>query len=390
MDQVFNLPFYAKAAIFLIGLIAFTAILYIAQSIIVPLVFAVIFAIVLRPVVNFFVRLRINRIVSIIFALLLTTLVLAALVALLFTQASRFTETWPLLVDRFTDITNQTISTVAGYLEIDPTKIHEWITTSLHELLTFSTASIGETLIKVGNSVMIMLLLPLYIFLLLYYQPLILEFIRRLFREDHQSQVQEIVSQTKKTIQSYLTGLIIEAVIVAGLDITVLLALGVDYAILLGVLGALLNVIPYIGGLVAVALPMIVALATNSSAWSPFYVLVGYYIIQLIDNNFIVPYIVASKVKINALFSIIVVFIGNALWGISGMFLAIPLLAIVKLIFDHIESLKPWGFLLGDTMPPILNIKPIRYMSVKKNRYDVTENDILTGEIITNTPKDEK
>jgi predicted PurR-regulated permease PerM len=69
-----------------------------------------------------------------------------------------------------------------------------------------------------------------------------------------------------------------------------------------------------------------------------------------------VPYIVASKVKINALFSIIIVLFGNAVWGIPGMFLSIPLLAIVKLICDHIDSLKPWGFLLGDTMPPFMKI----------------------------------
>jgi len=121
----------------------------------------------------------------------------------------------------------------------------------------------------------------------------------------------------------------------------------------------LLNVIPYIGGLVAVALPMMVALATKSNPWFALYILVIYYIIQLIDNNYIVPKIVASKVKINALFSIIVVIAGNALWGVPGMFLSIPLLAIVKLIFDHVEPLKPWGFLLGDTMPHILEIKPI-------------------------------
>jgi len=127
----------------------------------------------------------------------------------------------------------------------------------------------------------------------------------------------------------------------------------------LAIIGAVLNVIPYIGGLVAVALPMIVALATKSTAWYAFYVLGLYYFIQLVDNNYIVPYIVASKVKINALFSIIVVFVGNALWGIPGMFLSIPLLAIVKLIFDHIEAAKPWGFLLGDTMPSILAIEPI-------------------------------
>jgi predicted PurR-regulated permease PerM len=102
-----------------------------------------------------------------------------------------------------------------------------------------------------------------------------------------------------------------------------------------------------------------VALLTKPSPWYAFYVLVAYYIIQLIDNHYIVPYIVASKIKINALFSVIIVLVGNALWGIPGMFLSMPILAIIKLICDHIEPLKPWGFLLGDTMPPILKIKKI-------------------------------
>ena len=96
--------------------------------------------------------------------------------------------------------------------------------------------------------------------------------------------------------------------------------------------------------------------------------MIAYYIIQLIDNNYLVPYIVSSKVKINALFSIIVVIAGNALWGIPGMFLSIPLLAIVKLIFDHIEPLEPWGFLLGDTMPSILKINPILKKLIKKSK----------------------
>jgi predicted PurR-regulated permease PerM len=108
---------------------------------------------------------------------------------------------------------------------------------------------------------------------------------------------------------------------------------------------------------VGVALPMLVAFATKSSPMYAIYVLVLYYFIQLIDNNFIVPKIVASKVKINALFSILVVIAGNALWGIPGMFVSIPLLAIVKLICDNIEPLKPLGFLFGDTMPPLLKIK---------------------------------
>ena len=126
--------------------------------------------------------------------------------------------------------------------------------------------------------------------------------------------------------------------------------------------------IPYIGGIVAVALPMMVALATKESAWSAVYIMISYYVIQLFDNNYVVPKIVASKVKINALFSILVVLCGNMLWGIPGMFLSIPLLAIIKLIFDHIESLKPWGFLLGDAMPPLKRPKKPKPRKMSENQ----------------------
>ena len=362
-----QLPFYIKISIFLVGLIAFLAILYIAKSIIVPVVFAIIIAIVLHPVVNFFVRRKINRILSILIVLLLTFIIIVAFSALVFSQASRFGDSWPILVDKFTLILNQTITSVSGYFDVNPKNIHDWITKSTGELLHFSNAAIGHTLVAVGNVLMILLLVPTYVFMLLYYHPLLIEFIHRLFGTSNKSQVTEIVTQTKALVQHYLIGLIIEAIIVATLDATALLILGIDYAILLGILAALLNVIPYIGGIVAVALPMMVAVATKTTAWYAFYVMAFYYFIQLIDNHYITPYIVASKVKINALFSILVVFIGNALWGIPGMFLSIPLLAIVKLLFDHIDSVKPWGFLLGDTMPPIVKINPIIKKLLKKH-----------------------
>jgi len=352
-------PFYAKAIFFFIGLIAIVAIAYFARSILIPLVFATIIAIVLHPVVNFFIRRRINRVIAITITLFLIILLIVAFGGFIFSQASRFSESWPLLVEKFTGILNDTITWAAGYFDIDPVRIHEWIAKTKSELLHISSAAIGHTLISVGSFLIALFLIPFYIFLILFYQPLILDFIRRVFAASHQSQVSEIVTQIKTTIQHYLIGLIIEAAMVATMNSIALLILGIDYAILLGIIGALLNVIPYIGGIVAVALPMMIAIATKSTAWYAVWVLASYYFIQLIDNHYIVPYIVASKVRINALFSIIVVLVGNAIWGIPGMFLSIPLLAIVKLIFDHVEPLKPWGFLLGDTMPPILKIKLI-------------------------------
>ncbi len=365
IDNDLKIPFYAKITISLIGLFALVTMLYIAQSIIIPIVFSVILAIVLHPVVNFFVRYKINRNIAIVLTLLLSFFAITGLGLLLITQVSQFKESWPTLVDKCTILLNQSISWVSTYFDIRPRKIHEWITQARGELI--NNEAIGATVVSLGNGIVVMLLVPVYIFMILFYKPLLLDFIRQLFGKNNQEQVGKVVNQIKMVIQKYLVGLVIEAVMVAVMNIAVLIIFGIEYAILLGIIGAIVNVIPYIGGLVGVALPMIVALATKTSGWYAVYILIAYYFIQLIDNNYIVPKIVASKVKINALFSIIVVIAGNALWGVSGMFLAIPLLAIVKLIFDQIEPLKPWGYLLGDTMPSIIRIKTI----FKKNKIEL-------------------
>jgi len=205
----------------------------------------------------------------------------------------------------------------------------------------------------------ILVLMPIYIFMILYYQPLLLAFIHEIFISNDQVKVNEVLSDTKKIIHSYLFGLLIEAFIIAILNSTALLIIGVDYAILLGIFGAIINVIPYIGGIMGALVPMMIALVSMPSPYSSLLILASSITIQFIDNNYIVPRVVASKVKINAFVSIVVVLMGSALWGVAGMFLSLPLTAIVKVIFDHIDSLKPWGRLLGDTMPTANANNPI-------------------------------
>jgi predicted PurR-regulated permease PerM len=149
-----------------------------------------------------------------------------------------------------------------------------------------------------------------------------------------------------------------EFIIVAILNTCGLLILGIDYALLLGLLGALLNIIPYLGGMLAMLMFTLVALVTKEPIYM-IYVVMLYATIQLIDNNYIVPRIVGSKVKLNALTSLLTVILGAALWGIPGMFLSIPITAIVKLLLDHSPGLQPWGFLLGDTSAaqPVIEVK---------------------------------
>jgi predicted PurR-regulated permease PerM len=351
--EEFRLPFYIRATIFLVGFFVLIAILYIARGIIIPIVFAMIFAIVLHPVVNFFIRLKINRVIAITITLILTFLVIVLIGSLLISEISRLSESLPILFNKFTVLVNQNITDASAYFEINPEKIHAWITKTQQDLVNSSSAAIEHTLVILGSLLVALFLLPVYIFLILYYQPILFEFILRLFGIKHKSKVSEIVSQTKTVIQGYLIGRLIEVLILTMLNFFTLLIIGIDYALILGFIGALFNVIPYIGGIVAMILPMMVALVTKSSPIYALYVFIAYYFIQLVDNHYFVPFVVASKVRINALFSIVVVFAGNALWGIPGMFLSIPILAIVKLVCDNIEPLNPWGFLLGDSMPQL-------------------------------------
>lgn len=357
MNKDLRFPFFVKASLFFIGAFAFISMLYIGRAIILPLIFAAIIAIVLHPVVNLLTRLKINRVVAIIITLILAIVVILAFGLFLFSQGVRFSDNWPKMLVKLDGYLNEIITWASGYFDVSPQKILAWIAKTKSELINTSGSAIGSTLVNVGNGLVVILLIPVYIFMMLFYQPLLIEFFRRAFGADNRSEVSLIITQIKTVIQRYLSGLFIEAVIVAALNTIALLILGIEYAFLLGILGALLNVIPYLGGLVAVALPMMIALVTKDSTVYPLYVMAAYYFIQLVDNNYIVPKIVASKVKINALVSIVVVLAFGALWGIPGMFISIPLTAIVKLIFDHIEPLKPWGFLLGDTMPPLTIFK---------------------------------
>ena len=291
---------------------------------------------------------------------------IAVLFIFLGSQVSRLSTALPHLTDKFQELLNQAVTWASGYLNISEEKIKAWVTNTKSELFKNSNSNISFTIATISDVMVGALLIPVYIFMILFYQPHLIKFIHKLFGVGNDNKVSEILTETKTIVQSYLVGLFTEFVIVAILNAAGLLILGIDYAILLGIIGALLNIIPYIGGIIGVALFMIIALLTKSPVYV-LYVAVLYTLIQFIDNNYIVPKIIGAKVKLNALISIIAVIAGAALWGISGMFLSIPLIAIFKLIFDRIQSLKPWGFLLGDIILPLKSRNKSQQPAIKKD-----------------------
>ena len=140
--------------------------------------------------------------------------------------------------------------------------------------------------------------------------------------------------------------------IIGTLDTIGLLILGIDYAFFFGFFAAFLVLIPYIGISIGSLLPILMALITKDSGWYALGVAGLFGFVQFLEGNFITPYVVGSKVCINSMAAIIALILFGNLWGIAGLILAIPLTAILKVVFDNVEALKPFGYLIGEVEFP--------------------------------------
>ena len=156
------------------------------------------------------------------------------------------------------------------------------------------------------------------------------------------------VDAIQRVIGSYLSGLIIVILIVAILNSVGLMIVGVPYPIFFGVFASILTIIPYIGILIGALLPALFVLAVTGSIVKPLIVIGIFAFVQFLEGNFITPYITGSKVSINPFAAILALIVGGHIWGAAGMVLAIPAIAVAKVLFDSYEPLEPFGFLLCD------------------------------------------
>jgi predicted PurR-regulated permease PerM len=339
-------PFYIKAPAVLLGIVLVVYILHVLGGVLVPLAFATLIAILLNPL---YVRLEhvMPKIPAIILSILLGILVIAGLFYFLSTQISSFVDSVPLIQTKFTALLAEAQVWAKDHFGLNLEKQMA----ALKDGANNGGRMIASTVGTILGMISVVVLLPIYIFMMLFYKPLILDFLFQVFSEKHSLRVAEILSQTKSAVQSFMQGLMLETAIVCVMNSVALLLIGVPSAIVIGVIGGILNILPYIGGLVAIALPLLMVTITRDGYTGQLLVIGAYLFIQFIDNNILVPRIVSKKVQINALISIIVVLLGGLLWGVAGMFLSIPFIGVLKIIFDRVEGMKPWGCLLGDEVP---------------------------------------
>ncbi len=341
-----SFPFYLRATICLLGICLLGFLIFIGQDIIVPIAFSVLLAILLLPINNWLQK-RIGRVPAILLSIFVSLIVIGGIIYFLSMQLADFADDLPAIKRQLSEHLSTVQRWVRSTFKISRKEQTAYIQTATEQLKSGGNDYIQQTLLTVTDMLVLLILIPIYTFLLLYYKRTIRQFFIGVFKEDNIEDVNHVLKQSKSIVQNYMLGLMIEMAIVAVLNVVGFLIVGIKYAIFLAVLAAILNLIPYIGMLVATVFCMLITLTSSQQFGSVAWTGVVLIIVQFIDNNLIMPMVVGNKVKINSLVTIIGVLIGGALAGVSGMFLAIPAVAVLKVICDRIEELQPWGTLMG-------------------------------------------
>jgi predicted PurR-regulated permease PerM len=352
MSETIKFPFYIKLAAILLCLLGLLTVVYLGRDIIFPLLLSLLFAIILRPVVSFLIkRLRFPHFIAVVFAIVLFVLLFLGIFYFISLQVSDMANDWGKIKNNFYYHIEHFQKMIRDNFHLSKREQNEIIINATKNSMDSGKEIVGSTLNSFTDILLNLTLIPIYTFLFLLYQNLFITFLIKLYKPEHHKKLREILVEIKTAVQSYVVGLLFEMVAVSVLTTVGFYFIGVQYFILLGIITGILNLVPYIGILFAGALSIVVSLSGSTDLSIIVGVIVVNIIVQLIDNNILVPMFVNSKVQINALVSIIGIIIGNALGGITGMFLAIPIIAILKVIFDRIDALEPWGYLMGDDLP---------------------------------------
>ena len=360
-------PLYVQLGFKFLVLFFICYFIWVAQEILVPFAFAVLLAVLLLPMVNFLERKKFSRVLSIAIALLFSLLFISAIVYFLSTQIINFIDDIPSIKKHLNDHWITLQKWIRAKMNISLKEQNKYFNNAAENLTGSKGEYIRDTFFSITEALMLVILLPIYTFLILYYRDLIRRFLYAVFRKEYSERVTLVINQSKLMINSYMTGLLIEMGIVAACNSIGLLMLGIKYALFFGVLGAVLNIIPYIGIFTATLFTVLVTLTTSNNSSDIIWVIVIMYGIHMLDVNILMPKIIASRLRINALISILGVVAGGALTGISGLFLSVPAVAMIKIICDQVDGLQPWGILLGDDISGKDRIyDKIRAMRAKK------------------------
>lgn len=353
-------PFYARLAYVLISIVILGYLAILGKQVLAPLFFAFLFAILLLPLANFLERkLRFPRTLSTFTSIILLIAGGYLVITILVSQLVNLSSEWPSLQVNMAKAIANLQKWINHTFHVNSNKQAVYLQKISSDLFSSSAGIVGDTVLSVSSILLFNVFTLIYTFFLLLYRRLLFRFIVSVFPKESTKIVYDITEQVKYIIGKYVVGLFWEMCIVIALGFGTYTILGVDYALLLGLLAGILNLIPYVGIFTALFLSALITFATDGPQHT-LYVIIATIIIHLIDSNIIMPKVVGSKVRINPLIIILGVITGEMMWGISGMFFSIPIIAMMKVIFDRVEGLTAWGILLGDEEYPPKNILSLK------------------------------
>lgn len=313
MNDILKLPLYAKTTFILLGLISITFIIYIGQNILVPIAMSFLFAILLNPIVVFFkTKFYFPHVLAALITVIIFIIIIMGIFTFLSFQVSNVTNDYDKIQKNINIHFYHFQQFIKDNFNLSSREQNEYLDSAAQDSIQKGKEIIGTTLLSFTDTLLNIVLVPIYIFLILLYKTHFIFFLSKLFKKENHELLRDILNQIKIAINSYIIGLIIEMIIVSGLTTLGLLLIGAKYAILLGIITGILNFIPYIGILFAGILTILASLTGTPEISIIFGVIIVNLVVQLIDNNTIFPMVVNSKVEINAFFSIIGIIIGGA------------------------------------------------------------------------------
>ncbi|MBX2842001.1 MAG: AI-2E family transporter [Flammeovirgaceae bacterium] len=321
--------------------------LYFLSSLLAPLVFAAIISLLLLPVCQKLESWKLNRVLAICTVLLLGTLLIGIISFLFASQFNSFLNDFPNLQEKIQKSMENFISNVSqnfGVQISDPVSLLQKNSSSL---MSSGSKYVQKVFGATSGLLSFLTLVPIYCFLFLLYRNKFKNAFLDFFPPEKCDKIKTIIVEIKETVQQYFLGLLIVVGIIAVLNSIGLLALGIKYAILLGIFSALLTVIPYVGIVVGGLIPVIIALVTKDSLWYPAGVVGVYWLVQFLEGNLITPKIMGNQVDLNAFAIIFGLLAFGQLWGLIGLILAVPIIAVIKVVLSYSNSLKPIASILG-------------------------------------------
>lgn len=342
--QNFNISRFNKS---LLSILLLSAILHFGKLFLVPIAVAAFFAMLLFPLVQKLQHYNIKKAVAAFISILVILVTLAILSTVVYYQVRLLESDIPRLEEKISEKTNR-----FQWLLYETTDLTQY---EQDVLIEKQKPSIAKAVFKsvrdfVLQSLYILLLVFIvltYTFFLIIYHQRIQNFLTRLHLFDSQKEAKVVFAKISNVIHNYLKGTLTVISILAVLYALGLWAIGIEHAILFALLTALLRIIPYFGSFVGIALPVAFTFLVKDSLLYPALVLIFFMITQILEANLLTPYITGSKVKLNPLATIMIILLGGLLWGVPGMILFVPIFASLKIVFDRVPRLTPYGYILG-------------------------------------------